>query len=125
MNSCSLPSCSAVASFRCSKCKLVYYCSIEHQKLDWKIGHKTECNKTQPNLIVNSHKAVEPQESGLKNAESRECRCMFCGLQMILGSEEEAVNHMKVCPNLQEQISSKEQFVLPSKLKEVLSKTNS
>lgn len=30
--------------FRCSRCKLSFYCSQEHQKLDWK-RHKAECKK--------------------------------------------------------------------------------
>ena len=30
---------------RCAGCKVVYYCSPEHQKLDWKAGHKQACPK--------------------------------------------------------------------------------
>jgi hypothetical protein len=50
--------------------------------------------------------------------ERRQCRCMFCGQQLDLGSEEEAVDHMRVCVALQEQLSSKEQFTVPSMLRE-------
>eukprot|EP01064_Diplonema_japonicum_P031315 TRINITY_DN5551_c0_g1_i1.p1 TRINITY_DN5551_c0_g1~~TRINITY_DN5551_c0_g1_i1.p1 ORF type:complete len:577 (+),score=127.99 TRINITY_DN5551_c0_g1_i1:62-1732(+) len=28
---------------RCAGCKIAYYCSPEHQKLDWKQGHKKSC----------------------------------------------------------------------------------
>ena len=31
----------------CARCKTVYYCSLECQKLDWKRGHKQVCAKTQ------------------------------------------------------------------------------
>ena len=29
----------------CSKCKSVYYCCKEHQKLDWKLKHRFECKQ--------------------------------------------------------------------------------
>ncbi|KAJ8919320.1 hypothetical protein NQ315_003904 [Exocentrus adspersus] len=35
--------CGCMAEKQCSKCKNVYYCSREHQILDWKEGHKREC----------------------------------------------------------------------------------
>ena len=31
----------------CARCKTVYYCSRECQKLDWKRGHKKVCAETQ------------------------------------------------------------------------------
>lgn len=40
-NLCNL--CGCKAEKQCSKCKHVYYCSKEHQILDWKEGHKKEC----------------------------------------------------------------------------------
>uniref|UniRef100_A0A182MNS7 hypoxia-inducible factor-proline dioxygenase n=1 Tax=Anopheles culicifacies TaxID=139723 RepID=A0A182MNS7_9DIPT len=27
---------------RCSRCQIAYYCSVDHQRIDWKV-HKTEC----------------------------------------------------------------------------------
>lgn len=41
----------------CSNCNLIYYCSREHQKLDWKNGHKTKCApyKTETNEILGRH----------------------------------------------------------------------
>lgn len=35
--------CGALGDKKCSKCKSVYYCSKEHQVIDWKEGHKLEC----------------------------------------------------------------------------------
>ena len=34
--------CNIETSLKCSRCKSIYYCSIEHQKIDWSI-HKCEC----------------------------------------------------------------------------------
>lgn len=28
---------------RCSRCKIVHYCSVNFQKTDWKTGHKKQC----------------------------------------------------------------------------------
>jgi hypothetical protein len=35
--------CAAVAEFRCSKCGVVWYCSEECQRKDWKTNHKKMC----------------------------------------------------------------------------------
>ena len=37
--------CNATADKRCTRCKRVGYCSVEHQKKDWKEGggHKKVC----------------------------------------------------------------------------------
>ncbi|XP_050092198.1 SET domain-containing protein SmydA-8-like [Anopheles aquasalis] len=37
------PVCKVEATKRCSRCALVYYCSVEHQQQHWKT-HKTTCN---------------------------------------------------------------------------------
>lgn len=36
--------CGCKGSSHCSKCKRVNYCSKEHQLLDWKAGHKGDCD---------------------------------------------------------------------------------
>lgn len=41
---------------------------------------------------------------------------MFCGENMVLSNEEEAVDHMKVCPALQEQLTSTDQFTIPKSI---------
>mmetsp|Transcript_14444 Transcript_14444/g.22416 ORF Transcript_14444/g.22416 Transcript_14444/m.22416 type:complete len:117 (-) Transcript_14444:124-474(-) len=30
---------------KCGQCKKVWYCKQEHQKRDWKAGHKEQCKK--------------------------------------------------------------------------------
>ena len=35
--------CDAPCKQRCSQCKVPYYCSVEHQRQDWKNGHKAVC----------------------------------------------------------------------------------
>lgn len=57
------------------------------------------------------------EEANKVGVESRHCRCMFCGEQLKLSSENEAVEHMRVCVALQEQLASKEQFTVPSAVK--------
>jgi hypothetical protein len=36
--------CEANATSRCSACKEVFYCSVEHQRADWK-SHKSDCER--------------------------------------------------------------------------------
>ena len=36
--------CGAVATKRCARCKVTWYCSVEHQKQDWKRHKKVTCN---------------------------------------------------------------------------------
>ena len=36
---------------KCSKCHKTYYCSKEHQVLDWKAGHKTCCGIHGKNIL--------------------------------------------------------------------------
>ncbi|XP_071438731.1 uncharacterized protein [Hetaerina americana] len=43
--------CGAESTFRCSGCRILHYCSKEHQKLDWKAGHRANCK---PFLIQTS-----------------------------------------------------------------------
>ncbi len=95
---CQYETCSSKGIYRCSRCKKSLYCCVDHQRLDWK-SHKIDCSK-----ITNE-------------IEKRECRCMFCGKNLVLSSEQEAVNHMKECESLQEQLSSKDEFVIPSSLR--------
>lgn len=138
MPHCSEPSCGIEASLRCSKCKSVYYCSELHQRQHWKV-HKLCCGKTpsgdrsQQEVPSSSHqKSGTSTNSSPENTastisspssiEQRSCRCMFCGETLILSSEDEAVDHMRVCPALQEQLQSKDQFTVPSMIKEKMKK---
>ncbi|KAJ6633103.1 Programmed cell death protein 2 [Pseudolycoriella hygida] len=36
--------CGCRGPFACSQCKKVFYCSADHQKIDWKSGHKEQCS---------------------------------------------------------------------------------
>jgi len=38
--------CGAPATKHCSRCKTTYYCSVDHQKQDWKQHKKSVCNDT-------------------------------------------------------------------------------
>ena len=113
---CNLIFCDKEANLRCSKCKAARYCSREHQVDDWST-HKIVCSKpilSEPiqNKTIETSSAV-PNDS----EEYRVCRCMFCGEELKLGSEAEAVDHMKICSSLQEQFAGKEQFTIPSVLR--------
>lgn len=48
----------------------------------------------------------------------RQSRCMFCGEELVLESEDDAIDHMKECPALQEQLASSDQFTIPKALRE-------
>jgi hypothetical protein len=60
----------------------------------------------------------EKNEINASEQEKKTVRCMFCGDQLVLGSEEEAVDHMRTCVALQEQLNSKDQFTIPKKIRE-------
>ncbi|XP_046407226.1 SET domain-containing protein SmydA-8-like [Ischnura elegans] len=39
--------CGEESAFRCSGCRLLHYCSKEHQRQDWKAGHRAHCKPFQ------------------------------------------------------------------------------
>jgi pre-rRNA-processing protein TSR4 len=43
--------CGCKASKKCGKCEQRWYCSREHQILDWQDGHKLACGKPPANDI--------------------------------------------------------------------------
>ena len=147
-NYCSFPGCDEASSQRCSRCKKVYYCSVDHQKNHWKT-HKVYCGKITTTAKIDAITAVsssstpsndeatapldqERKTDSALNAfeattdgatteggiEKRSSRCMFCGEELVLSSEDEAVDHMRVCVALQEQLASKDQFTIPTMLRE-------
>eukprot|EP00658_Telonema_sp_P-2_P040481 TRINITY_DN2894_c0_g1_i1.p1 TRINITY_DN2894_c0_g1~~TRINITY_DN2894_c0_g1_i1.p1 ORF type:complete len:123 (+),score=21.78 TRINITY_DN2894_c0_g1_i1:176-544(+) len=103
--------CALPATMRCSQCKLVWYCTREHQKTHWKLHRKT-CGRQ-------DDQADPPQEPAANSSASeassgkRECRCYFCGESQVFESEEDCVKHLETCSALQQQLSSKEQFTVP------------
>lgn len=48
--------CKQPSNFKCSKCKFLYYCSVEHQKMDW-ASHKISCS-TIANLNEMTQKTI-------------------------------------------------------------------
>lgn len=127
---CFFTDCERLGVYQCSRCKTAKYCSPEHQKQHWK-SHKTICKKCSDQPVHTSEHtpdAVQPAPStsliasaqgsvpniSLSDEEHRHCRCMFCGDELKLSSEEAAVDHMRVCVALQEQLQSKDQFTIPS-----------
>ncbi len=129
VNKCGNIGCENKSNFVCSNCHLVYYCSKEHQKLDWK-RHKLNCKEiknkeesldsNRSNIDVNS--SVGNNDNNAKASENknelevRQCRCMFCGETHVFHSEEEAVGHLRVCVALNEQLSSPDQFTVPQSI---------
>ncbi len=122
--SCQHAGCNQLSQLRCSGCRLVFYCSQEHQKIDWK-RHKVVCKLNRKTEIIETidlttcaTNSQQPLEQKAADIQKRECRCMFCGESLMLESEEEAMNHMMECCALQEQLASKDQFTIPSMFKE-------
>ena len=69
---CNLDTCKIEARKRCSRCKLVHYCSKECQKQDWTI-HKHECIERRPiDDIWERCKWKTPQNAKQKNT------CVLC-----------------------------------------------
>lgn len=117
-NTCELPDCAAAAPLRCSRCKTTYYCSVSHQKENWK-DHRLLCK---PSFSIqkgmNTKTVAQAQTTEAPVNESKECRCMFCGLSAVYTSEEEAIAHMQICPALQEQLNDRDNpFTLPKDMR--------
>jgi len=126
MSKCFFTDCEKSGVFQCSRCKKVKYCCAEHQKLDWNT-HKRNCSAGPSPIPATGNADVPSENKGSdvplgQSTDQRHCRCMFCGEALVLGSEEEAVGHMKVCVALQEQLASKDQFTVPSIVKEKYTK---
>lgn len=75
-------------------------------------------NKGKKDLLLQSKNISQIRVEASSTPELRECRCMFCGESLLLESEASAVDHMEVCPSLQEQLNDTEhQFTLPQSMK--------
>jgi len=74
--SCVVCSISNEKLLRCSQCKCVFYCSREHQKIDWK-KHKSQCFKYQgdtekENPVAGSSKADKKKPAGKNELGNKE-----------------------------------------------------
>ncbi len=128
---CGLEECFEDGILQCSRCKQRHYCCVEHQKKDWK-EHKKKCipvDKQGAMKLQSSHATStststnDGVNSSTKKAatstEARVSRCMFCGEMITLYKEEDAVEHMRSCPALQEQLNKpEEQFTVPKVLRD-------
>ena len=111
--SCGLPGCLVESpALRCSRCKLQRYCCEAHQRAHY-ATHKGTCRAPAAPSSSSSSSGGAPSPE-----PPRISRCMFCGEEITLRSEEEAVEHMRVCPALQEQLASKDQFTIPQVLRD-------
>ncbi|XP_975337.2 programmed cell death protein 2 [Tribolium castaneum] len=69
--------CGCLGEKKCGKCKKATYCSREHQVLDWKQGHKSECEKggtpgISSKLFPESIIVTEPEEIDEKSVDESE-----------------------------------------------------
>lgn len=133
-NFCGYPGCSSRGTIHCLEPKEYYYCSIQHREAykyiltEYLLVNKPLSSFVRPDFSaidsdIKSSEKVTTSSSNTQNSnssESRQCRCMFCGESLLLNSEDEAVNHMEVCPALQEQLDSKKQFHIPSMVQKKL-----
>ena len=71
--------CGGSAVERCSACKCVAYCSVDCQRTDWKLGHKTVCK------LRAEGKLEEMKRAGIVLEEARK-RCRF--REVAIGTEE-------------------------------------
>ncbi|KAF0288279.1 Programmed cell death protein 2 [Amphibalanus amphitrite] len=71
--------CGCLGTKNCSICKKVYYCSREHQAIDWKHGHKKKCKEgggagsgSQKFLLPESEVVIEDEPADSKKREKTE-----------------------------------------------------
>jgi hypothetical protein len=67
---CALPGCMARGKFmKCGRCKMTYYCSVEHQRDHWKV-HKLQCNpdtRTERLMVKNDTRWIHSFNLGYFN----------------------------------------------------------
>lgn len=60
--------CGVYAVLKCGGCKIVVYCGKDHQKSDWKNGHKNQCKCYEVNICdpkKNLKICISPVETNL------------------------------------------------------------
>jgi hypothetical protein len=100
---------SAKVPKRCSRCKVVHYCSLEHQKKDWPI-HSTECprmarcmeaNQAPTATIIMLGRLFDIKSKETKNQKNAAPGSRFCDLLALrslkhLHSEECLISYSQV-----------------------------
>ncbi|KAK5581241.1 hypothetical protein RB653_001272 [Dictyostelium firmibasis] len=76
--------CGCFAKSNCSGCKKVYYCSKEHQQLDWELGHSEQCKLLKDLNIID----INNLEENKKIPRKRVSDFLFKELDIITESLE-------------------------------------
>lgn len=88
--------CGCLGPFRCSKCHKIHYCSVNHQMMDWKAGHRRRCQTDEDGtgpttsfLLKEYELVIELEPTEEKKAEKSDAEAMD-EYQKFLQSEKEA-----------------------------------
>jgi aspartokinase len=75
--------CGAAATKRCARCQLTWYCSVDHQKQDWKRHKRATCNdavQTDQHTLhkkefdrIRKHYGLDSEEKSTEIAEYMTC----------------------------------------------------
>lgn len=72
--------CKEEGNLLCTGCKNVFYCGKEHQRLDWKKGHRSKCKAYE---VLQLHIKSASVFSSLKKAHKSEPRYKLTVKQLL------------------------------------------
>eukprot|EP01112_Ceratiomyxa_fruticulosa_P001498 TRINITY_DN1166_c1_g1_i1.p1 TRINITY_DN1166_c1_g1~~TRINITY_DN1166_c1_g1_i1.p1 ORF type:complete len:369 (+),score=88.40 TRINITY_DN1166_c1_g1_i1:176-1282(+) len=116
------PQCGCFGEKKCSRCKQVFYCSKEHQAVDWRQKHKKECDEYVASL--NSGEPSEKKstkESEKSVSDSQPAIFLFKEMEIVTSEEPEGDD----LENDNEGDSSEDRKELLQKYKDYLSREKS